>query len=145
MHGFWKSWMTAWCYAMLALGVSLAGMAFPQSDGVGRAFYALVDGGVLAEDAFDAPGMRFSIALLGAVTIGWGLTTLGAVRTSQPGGAMWRWLTGAIVTWYAIDSALSVATGFPLNALSNTVFVATYLAPVIGSGVLGASHRPVPA
>lgn len=141
MHGFWKNWMTVWCYATITLGVALAGMAFPASDGLGRAFYGLVDGGVLVADAFDAPGLRFSIALLGAVTIGWGLTIMGAVRTSQPGSAMWRWLTAAIATWYVIDSALSVATGFPLNALSNTAFIVTYLVPVLGSGVLSEAPR----
>jgi hypothetical protein len=136
MHGVWKSWMTIWCVATLALGVALAAMAFPQTDALGRAYYLLAAGGDADAITFDAPGARFSIAVLGAVTIGWGITILALIREAAPGGPGWRGLTAAIVGWYAIDSALSVATGFPVNALLNTGFLASFLVPVIGSGVL---------
>jgi hypothetical protein len=42
-----------------------------------------------------------------------------------------------MVVWYVVDSALSVATGFPLTRRRNTLILAAFLAPVLGSGVLG--------
>jgi len=42
----------------------------------------------------------------------------------------------ASVSWYVIDSILSITTGFGLNAAPNTVFMAAFLLPVIRSGVL---------
>ena len=45
-------------------------------------------------------------------------------------------MTSSVLTWYVIDSLLSIATGFGLNALPNTVLMAGFLFPVIRSGVL---------
>lgn len=52
------------------------------------------------------------------------------------GGQIWREITAAIAVWYGVDCAISIGTGFPLNAVSNTALVIGYLAPVLGSGVL---------
>ena len=54
----------------------------------------------------------------------------------QVSQSIWMGITVSIVIWYAIDSILSIATGFWLNAVSNTIFSATFLIPVIRSGVL---------
>jgi hypothetical protein len=81
------------------------------------------------------------VALLGAVTLGMALAVLAAARAAErpgpEGRPIWVRLTGAMAVWYLVDSGLSVATGFPLNAVSNTLILAGFLAPVLGSGVLG--------
>jgi hypothetical protein len=85
--------------------------------------------------------MRFSLAILGAVTIGWSLTFMMVIqaanqlenRVSRP---IWMGMTVSVITWYLIDSILSVTTGFWPNAVSNTILMATFLIPVIRSGVL---------
>lgn len=145
MHGIWKSWMTIWCLAAIAFGVILAGMAFPATDAAARTAYDILGSDVGNSPDFDAPGMRFSIGLVGAVTIGWGLTILAIVRTEAGGPALWRWLAGMMIAWFAIDSSISIATGFPLNAVSNTVFLAGFLLPVLASGRFGVSRSAVPA
>jgi hypothetical protein len=133
--------MLVWCGATIALGAALAGMVSPATEGLGRAYYAMAAGFDPDAVAFDAPGARFAIALLGAVTIGWGLTMLGIVRSADAGSPLWRHMTLAVVGWFGIDSLLSIAAGFPHNAALNIGFIGAYLIPVIGSGVMISARR----
>jgi hypothetical protein len=87
------------------------------------------------------PAMRFSLGVLGAVSIGWSLTLLAAAKAANQlerkvAKPIWMLVTGSVLTWYVIDSFLSVATGFGLNTIPNTVLMAGFLLPVIRSGVL---------
>lgn len=137
MTGFWKTWMTVWCWGVFVFGAALATAAFPATDGVARAIYDIVGARAHGPAFFDAEGVRFSIGLMGAVTMGWALTIMAVVQAAQVLGApVWRALTFALVVWYAIDGAISVATGYPGNAVSNTLLAAAYLAPVLATGVL---------
>jgi hypothetical protein len=89
--------------------------------------------------------MAFTVAILGAVTMGWGLTALAFVDLAdQVGARAWRALGFAMAAWYVVDSAISVAAGAPGNAVSNTLIAATFFIPLIASGVLGA-REPQPA
>lgn len=136
MTGFWKAWMRAWRLAVLALGAAFAAAAFPATDAITRLYYDAIYWPLDGQSAFD-DGMRFTIAVLGAVTIGWGITILALVQAAERlGAAVWRALTFALCAWFVIDSALSIAAGVPVNAIANAAFLATYLAPVLGAGVL---------
>ena len=136
MTPFWKNWLTAWRLAVLAFGIVLAAAAIPALDGPARWFYDLVHWPVDGRSSFDE-NVRFTCGILGAVTIGWALTIFAAIEAAEKLGApVWRALTRAILVWYALDSAISIATGAPVNAISNTVLLATYLAPVLASKVL---------
>lgn len=142
MDGFWKAWMTAWCWATVALGLIFVGAAFPATDGLARLYYDLVDGPRVVQDLYADPAMRFTQAVLGAVLIGWAVTIFGLVGAAREAGAQaWRTLTAAMAVWFVADSALSAASGFPLNAIPNTLFFATYAAPVLASGVLRGAPR----
>jgi len=92
-----------------------------------------------AEVDFDAP-LRFSVALMGCVALGWSLTLLVAMQAAHQlgdrGRTVWLGLTASVAGWFVIDSLLSTVTGFGLNALSNTVFMAAFLLPIVRSGVL---------
>jgi hypothetical protein len=142
MSGFWKTWMHVWCWATLAFGAVLAAVAAPALQGPALAFYDLVlwpfDG---APAAFD-PIARFTCAVLGAVMIGWALTIFALLPVAD--ARAWRGFTGAMLAWYLIDSAASIGTGAPGNAVSNTLFLATFLIPVLGSGVLGLGGAKTP-
>jgi hypothetical protein len=137
MSSFWRSWLTIWCAAVGLFGLVLTGAAFESTDGVARALMTVM--GPVAP-VFDAP-LRFSVALMGAVTLGWGLTlaitirALDHVPTAQA-APLWRALTGAVVIWFVVDSAVSIVTGFALNAASNAAFLLAYLIPVLASGAL---------
>jgi hypothetical protein len=141
MHGVWKTWMDVWCWATLAFGVVLAAAAAPVLAAPAHAFYDLIHWPIDGQSSF-VESTRFTAGVLGAVMIGWAMTLFAAVAAAQDmapcqAGRLWRGLTGAMLVWYGVDSTVSIATGAPLNAASNTIFLAAFLIPVFGSGVLG--------
>ncbi len=139
MSDFWRNWMLGWCWVVGLSGIILAGSGLEATSGPIRGFFGFLNGpGELELDAH----MRFSLAVLGAVTIGWSLTLMAAIRAAnqldkQHGKPIWRLVAASVVSWYVIDGILSFVTGFGLNVLSNTVFLAVFLLPLIRSGVLG--------
>lgn len=136
MTDFWRNWLRLWALGVALFGLVLAGAGLSATDGAARALLERMGG---APVAFDPP-LRFAVALMGAVTLGWALTMLAAMRAAGTMGAaarrLWRGLLGAMLVWFAIDSALSIATGFTLNAVSNSLLLALFLWPLWRSGVL---------
>lgn len=137
MSEFWRRWLVVWCWAVGLFGVVLAGAGLEATSGPVRLVFALLGPGQPL--VLDDP-MRFAVALMGAVTLGWSVTLLAAVQAAHALGdraaPVWKLLTTGVIGWYVVDSCLSVATGFPLNALSNSILVAGYLLPVLRGGVL---------
>lgn len=136
ISSFWRRWLIAVCAIIVGFGAVLMGAAAPALQGPTLALMTLMHG---AAPTLDAP-LRFSIGLMGAVSFGWGLTLLAIVRagTASPdlGRALWRPVTASLLLWFVIDSAISIATGFALNAASNTLLMAGWLAPMLASGLL---------
>jgi hypothetical protein len=135
---FWQNWLTIWAVGVAIFGLVLAGGAFAATDGLTRFLFLLFQNPLPA-----GPDQhhRFAIGLMGAVTLGWGLTYLvsfKALHALDHGVAapLWRGMTLASLAWYVIDSSISIATGFWLNAVSNTLVIALYLVAVIGNGAL---------
>lgn len=142
MTSFWRNWLTIWSGAVALFGLILCGAAFEATDGVARTLLAAMGD---AQPEFDRP-LRFAVGLMGAVTFGWGMTlhvAFGAAHRLAPDQArpVWAALTIVTLIWYVVDSAVSIAAGFALNAVSNTVFVIAYLIPVLASGVLTTTER----
>lgn len=137
MQGFWKHWMIAWFVFGMAFAIVLALAAWPPADGITRPILGLIAGDAHPSSIFDPMPMRFAIGLQGALSLGWLLTMMIAMRAADSLGAqIWREITAAIGVWYVVDCAISLGTGFPLNAVSNTILIIGYLIPVLGSGVL---------
>lgn len=139
MSRFWRTWTIGWCWAVGFFGVILAASAFDATSGPTRLLLGLLNDRV----TFDPDAhTRFSLAVLGAVTIGWSLTLLAAIQAAHQLGdqarPIWVLVTSSVVVWYVIDTALSLATGFGLNAIPNTIFLAMFLLPIICGGVLKA-------
>jgi hypothetical protein len=136
MSRFWRNWLTGWCWAVL-FGVVLAGAAFEATSGPTRLLFGLLKGPSPLD--LDAQ-MRFGLAVLGSVTFGWSLTLMAAIQAAHQlgdqGQPVWRLVTVSAVAWYGVDSVLSIATGYGLNAVPNTVFLLAFLVPVIRGGVL---------
>jgi hypothetical protein len=138
MSGFWRNWLNVWGVAVIVFGLVLAGGGLDLTDGAAEALF-----GILHPDPIAwTPHLRFSVALMGAVTMGWGITFLALFMAAHQLGAraapVWRLATVGALVWFAIDSGLSVATGFWLNAVSNTGLMIGYLVPVLASGALAA-------
>ncbi len=139
MSAFWRGWLNVWCWLVIVFGLVLAGGGLDATDGAAEMLFGVIGNGA----AFEwMPHLRFSVALMGAVTMGWGLTFLAtflaAHRLGDQAAPVWRLATLGVLVWFAIDSALSVATGFWLNAVSNTGLLVGYLVPLLATGAMGA-------
>lgn len=135
-----QKWFSAWAVLVTLFGLVLAGGAFAATDGLTAALFNLF-GNPLPTD-MDAHH-RFAIGLMGAVTMGWGLTYFAAFKALfalEPATAapIWRLMLFASLIWYVVDSVISVATGIWLNAVSNTLVIGLLLAAMIKGGVLKA-------
>ena len=54
----------------------------------------------------------------------------------EAGRPLWNALTAGMVTWFVIDCGLSIATGFGLNVVPNTVLAGMYFFGLRASGAL---------
>jgi hypothetical protein len=139
MNSFWQKALSLWSGFLVIFGLVLAGTGFAATDGISLAIFDLFGAPAFTPDSIH----RFSIGLMGAVTMGWGATyyvTFQALHQlpAHAAAPLWRLVTAGIVVWYVIDSAISVATGIAFNAVSNTALIAAYLLIVGASGVLSA-------
>jgi hypothetical protein len=132
---FWQRWLTLWSAAVALFGLVLLGAGFAATSAPSEAIFAFL-GSPLSGD-FDRH-LRFSTSLMGAVTFGWGATCYIAFRAlwlidRNAAAPLWRSLMVATIIWYVIDSTASVATGFALNAVSNTLFTVAFLVPLFAT------------
>lgn len=137
MTNFWRSYFILWVASIGLFGVVLAGGAFEATSApVGFILTSLQVPG----DLTFTPVLRFSLALMGAVTIGWAATLYGLVRAActmgEAGHPMWNAITAGMVTWFVIDCSLSIATGFGLNVVPNTILAGMYFFGLRASGAL---------
>ncbi len=138
MSVFWKNALNIWAIEITLFGIILALAGFEATDGLTRAVFALFQNPL--PDTMDLLH-RFSIGLMGAVTMGWGMTlyvTFQAAYLLDAAHAprIWRNITGVAMIWYAVDSYISVATGYGINAVSNTVILSLYLIAMWKSGAM---------
>ncbi len=143
MTGFWRVWLRVWSFAVIAFGVLLMTSVVPGADGPLRWVVGMMNTNDASHGSLEMNMVRFAVGLTGALTLGWGMMMLAVFsRIGQEDAPLWRSLTAAMLVWYLVDSAISVATGFPLNAVSNTVFTVLFLIPVLASGVLRGGGEP---
>ena len=138
MSKVWQNWLSAWAILVTVFGLVLTGGAFAATDGLTAALFSLF-GNPLPAD-IDAHH-RFAIGLMGAVTMGWGLTYFGAFKAlfaldKATAAPIWRYLLGISLVWYVVDSGISIATGFWMNAVSNTIVMVLFLIPLVKSGAM---------
>jgi hypothetical protein len=138
MSKVWQNTFSAWAIFVALFGLVLAGGAFAATDSLTAAVFSLF-GNPLPAD-IDSHH-RFAIGLMGAVTLGWGLTFYGAFKALfalEPAKAapIWRYLLGVSLLWYVVDSGISIATGFWMNAVSNTIVMVLFLILLVKSGAM---------
>jgi hypothetical protein len=137
MSGFWRTWFIVWCVSIGIFGAVLSGGAFEATSGPVRLVLSSLHGPSAA--LFDPP-LRFSLAVMGAVAIGWTVTLFfmigAAIDLKEKGRPLWNAISAGMVSWFVIDSTLSVATGFGLNVVPNIALAGMYVVGLLGSGVL---------
>lgn len=141
MSGFWRGWFQVWCVSIGLFGAVLCGGAFEATSGPIRLLLTTFNSAV--DPRFDAT-LRFSLALMGAVSIGWAVTLAFIVRAAiameDRARPLWNAITAGMISWFVIDCTLSIATGFWLNVLPNLVLAGMYGVGLIGSGALERSR-----
>jgi len=137
MSAFWQAWFQFWLISMVVFALAVAGGALPATEAPFRLGLMLVNGGVPVE--LD-PALRFVTGILGGVFLGWIVMMALALRQAATLGAagrpLWQAATVGMLTWYILDSTLSVLTGFALNVVPNSLALVTFLIGIAGSGVL---------
>ncbi len=136
MSRFWQQWLNAACAIVILFGLVMAGAALPTTEGPARLLLEWQNGGPLAVDR----AARIGFAVLGGVMCGWGGTLFAAFRAADTiegdAARIWRLLLASILFWFLVDSTLSMATGFTLNAVMNIGFLVAFVVPITASGVL---------
>ena len=138
MNGIWRVWMILWCVSVGGFGLIITLGAIEATSAPTILLLEILGGGV---DVEMTPHLRFALAVMGPVTLGWALTLIGAAEATRHLPApmarqTWLWITAGVLSWMVIDSILSVTTGFARNLIPNAIYVIAYLIPVIRSGVL---------
>ncbi len=136
MSDFWRAWLTIMCGVVVLFGLIMAGGAVPATEAPARLLLEWQNQGPLAIDR----AARVTLGVLGGVMCGWGVTLYAAFQAAhmigQPATRIWRLISVSMVVWFAVDSTLSIATGFALNALMNVGFLLAFVVPISLSGVL---------
>ena len=117
-----------WCAGVMLFGLVLAAGAVPGVDGPAWGLLTLFGGHAPAI----TPELRFAVGLMGAVSLGWGASLFAVARTSDALAPdvrviLWRRIGWAVLAWFLVDSAISVATGLWPNAVSNTVLAGVFV------------------
>lgn len=71
MSKFWKLWIDVWCVGIMVFGLILAAAGFEGFEGGARMLLNELN---LQHQPVFNPVERFAIGVMGAVTLGWGLT-----------------------------------------------------------------------
>jgi hypothetical protein len=132
---FWETCLHAWLWVTIGFAAMLAAAGVPALDGGAVLFYRLVSAGSVGD--FAAPGLRLSVSLIGAVMLGWGVAMLGVWRAVGADPALWRGLSHGVLIWFVVDSAMSLATDFPINVVTNTLFALPFLVVAVKLGFIG--------
>ena len=137
LSSFWKNWLYLCAAFGILFGLILAAAAIHALSAPTEGLMALMN---QSEPVELSRPMRFSLALMGCVTVAWG-ATMAVLFTACDGlgpaaRPYWRASVAILLIWFVADSSFSIATGFALNAVSNTLFVVAFLIPILASGVL---------
>ena len=139
MSRFWHNWFTIWCLSVVIFGIVLTAGGLEATSGPTQLFLELLHG---PEPVVLGALMRFSLGVCGPVSIALGLTTLAAIRAADllgpRGRSTWLLASAGVASWFVLDSSLSIATGYALNVIPNTLFMAAWLLGISRSGVLKA-------
>ncbi|MGL5363019.1 MAG: hypothetical protein ACRDBH_09075 [Bosea sp. (in: a-proteobacteria)] len=79
---------------------------------------------------------RLLLAILGGITLGWGLTLwqLAGAPLARDPGLIRPIIRNGLLAWFAVDSLGSVLAGAPLNVVANLVIAAMFLIPLWQGG-----------
>lgn len=105
--------LAAFALALLGVGFAILAVFFP---GALDTLYALAGPGHHTSLGDDG---RLGAGIYGGLMAGWGVH---AALSARGVPLLQAFVAGALV-WWVVDSAASILTGYPMNAVSNTGFL----------------------
>ena len=126
-------WLKFAAAITVATGLVIAVAAIPALAAPTEMLVALVVPGADV-DTLGTPIARTLAAVSGGVLVGWGILLwmiADSVLGTNPGLAS-RLVVASIVSWFAVDSAMSIAAGAWPNVILNCGFLLLFLPPVLG-------------
>lgn len=132
--GFWDRWLTT-----VLAGISVYGAVLVVRGAVPAAVFDQLGFGMTAGGITGGPAETYVLliyGILGAVLIGWMLLLLAVVRGPLLRRERWAWhaVSRSLTVWFLVDTAFSVAIGFPTHALFNVGFALAACAPLVALG-----------
>ena len=135
MSKFWYTWLIVWYWTVAIFGLILIGFGFEPTDGAAETFIRII----YAPEFENTDPFRFALGVTGALTLLIAYIYYIAIKTGNQhnlGPAYWRSLLIPLLLWFVTDAAVSIATGFKLNIIPNTLLLVGILIPLIASGVM---------
>jgi hypothetical protein len=133
-------WLRIWSLAVIGFGLVLAAGAVPGLDAPTQLLFTVLGG----KPAALSQETRFALGVLGGVAIGWGLAMMivfrEAARLGEAAAPLLRGVALAVIVWFVIDSALSIATGYTLNVVPNLILLAGLIVPLWRAGLLAGAR-----
>jgi biotin transporter BioY len=131
-HQFHKFWLKITAIVVASFGpVFFLGTMLPTSE-LARLTLDILSWPVDGLQTYASPDTRFLSALTGGFLLGWGVMIwcLSAwVYDAQPEGVRRAVLVG-VLSWFVLDSAGSIASGNPSNALFNIIVLLVAVGPL---------------
>lgn len=122
-------------YISIGFALAIAGAAWTPTSGVFNFLYDMVDWPLDGAANVVTAQTRLLSAISGGVFASWSVLLILIVAPAIARGDddIRRAALIAILVWFFIDSAGSLAAGFATNAAFNTVYLVTLLAPLLMS------------
>jgi len=120
-------------YVSIGFALAIAGAAWPPTSGLFNFLYDMVDWPMDGAATVIFEQTRLLGAISGGVFASWSVLLILIVAPAIARGdeEIRRAAVTAILVWFFIDSAGSLAAGFPVNAAFNSVYLASLLAPLL--------------
>jgi len=125
----WTGWLVAAALVVLVLGAAFVFAAGPVQEIFGS-LYLGPQGKVI--DSQTAPYVEFIGAVLGAVMFGWAVLLLFVVRGPFRSGERigWDMIAASLGSWFVLDTAYSLVSGYWQNAVLNTSLFVLFAIPL---------------
>ena len=131
---FWQRWLIVVTVGVIVYGFSFILLPDLTQSLFNIIFFSSADASrQFSDQANDY--IAFAHGVLGAVMIGWMVALLpiltGTFREGER--SSWNAIAFSVLVWYVVDTAFSLYSGVPANALFNTAFLVLFAIPLVAT------------
>ncbi len=143
---FWSLWVLVLGGLVIAAGLAFAFVVPRFFPGIQDVFHDSFGAGTLAESLGknDRRHVDWLYGVLGGVMVGWGVMLAALAYRTLTEDSEWIWNTmlTSVVSWYVVDSWISLSYGVVPNILVNTAILLLAVVPVVMRRRRSISVRP---